>query len=67
MLNLTVNGKPHEHCGDSTIPALLTEFGANSAHTALTVNGELVVSKDWENHRLRDGDAVEVLTFVGGG
>jgi len=31
------------------------------------VNGELVFSKDWKNFKLNDGDAVEVLTFVGGG
>ena len=67
MLNLTVNGKPHEHTGDGTVPALLAELGANPEHTALTVNGDLVVSKHWKTFKLTDGDAVEVLTFVGGG
>jgi thiamine biosynthesis protein ThiS len=85
---LTVNGEKYEHGGDGTIPALLTELGATPEHTALTVNGELVPSKDWtrvadesafgiskrsdlkgsgKNFKLTDGDAVEVLTFVGGG
>ena len=64
---LTVNGEKYEHCGGGTVPALLTELGATPGHTALTVNGELVFAKDWENFTLNNGDAVEVLTFVGGG
>jgi thiamine biosynthesis protein ThiS len=64
---LTVNGGKIEHSGDGTIPALLTELGATPEHTALTVNGDLVFSKHWNNFKLNDGDTVEVLTFVGGG
>jgi sulfur carrier protein ThiS len=44
---LTVNGGKHEHRGDGTVPALLAELGATPEHTALTVNGELIFSKDW--------------------
>ena len=64
---LTVNGEKYEHRGDGTVPALLAELGATPEHTAVTVNGELVPSKDWKCFKLSDGDTVEVLTFVGGG
>jgi sulfur carrier protein len=64
---LTVNGEKYEHSGDGTVSALLAELGATPEHTALTVNGELVFSKDWKIFKLTDGDAVEILTFVGGG
>jgi thiamine biosynthesis protein ThiS len=64
---LMVNGEKYEHGGDGTVPALLAELGATPEHTALTVNGELVFSRDWKNYKLNDGDTVEVLTFVGGG
>jgi sulfur carrier protein len=67
FMNLIVNGEKYEHCGDGTVPALLAELGAEPGHTALTVNGDLVFSKDWNIFKLTDGDAVEVLTFVGGG
>ena len=77
-MNLTVNGKSHEHAGDGSVAALLAELGANPEHSALTVNGDLVFSrvtrlreqaagKDWNNFKFSDGDRVEVLTFVGGG
>ena len=64
---LTVNGEKYEHRGDGTIPALLAELGATPEHTAVTVNGDLVSSKDWKIFKLTGGDAVELLTFVGGG
>ena len=44
---LTVNGEKYEHLGDGSVPALLAELGAVPEHTALTVNGDLVFSKDW--------------------
>lgn len=64
---LTVNGEKTEHTGDGTVLVLLADLGATPEHTALTVNGDLVFSKDWKNFKLSDGDTVEILTFVGGG
>jgi thiamine biosynthesis protein ThiS len=66
-MNLIVNGKSHEHTGDGTVAALLAELGATPEHSATTVNGDLVFSRDWKIFKLNDGDTVEVLTFVGGG
>jgi thiamine biosynthesis protein ThiS len=66
-MNLTVNGDEYKHGGDGSLSALLAELGAAPEHTALTVNGELVSSKDRATFKLTGGDIVEVLTFVGGG
>ncbi|MBL7016019.1 MAG: sulfur carrier protein ThiS [Kiritimatiellales bacterium] len=66
-MNLTVNGESHEHTGGGSVAALLAELGANPEHAAVTVNGDLVFSKDWKIFKFSDGDIVEVLTFVGGG
>ena len=66
-MQLIVNGESHEHTGGGTIDALLAELGATPEHSATTINGDLIFSKDWKNFKLTDGDAVEVLTFVGGG
>ena len=66
-MNLTVNGEPHIHRGDGSIPALLDELGAHAAHTALMLNGSVVPSAEWERTVLSENDAVEMLVFVGGG
>lgn len=64
---LTVNGEKQKFSGDTSISALLDELGATPEHTALTVNGDIVFSKDWKTFELNEGDSIEVLTFVGGG
>lgn len=66
-MKLTVNGEPHEHRGGGTIAALLEELGANPAHTALMLNGEVVPSRAWKTGTLKENDNVEMLVFVGGG
>lgn len=66
-MRLTVNGEQHELQGDGTVDALLEELGANQAHTALMINGNVVSSKDWKTTTLNEHDEVEMLVFVGGG
>jgi sulfur carrier protein len=66
-MKLNVNGKDYEHRGDGTVAALIAEVGATPEHTALTVNGRVIPSADWKQTKLNDGDAIEILTFVGGG
>ena len=66
-MKLTVNGEPHEHKGNASVDGLLEELGANKAHTALMVNGDVVSSNDWKTTILNENDGVEMLVFVGGG
>jgi thiamine biosynthesis protein ThiS len=66
-MKLNVNGTPHNHVGNGTISALLDELGANQAHTALMLNGNVVPSGEWNNTILRENDEIEMLIFVGGG
>ncbi|QHI69502.1 sulfur carrier protein ThiS [Tichowtungia aerotolerans] len=66
-MNLTINGKSHEHTGNGSVIALLGELGATPEHSAVTVNSNIIFSRDWKTFKLNNGDAVEVLTFVGGG
>jgi len=66
-MKLTVNGDAHEHRGDGSIDALLEELGANKAHTALMVNGDVVPAEAWASTALKENDDIEMLVFVGGG
>lgn len=66
-MKLIVNGETYEHRGEGTAAALLAGLGAAPEHTAMTVNGDIVVSGQWKTFKLSDGDTVEILTFVGGG
>ena len=66
-MKLTVNGESHEHKGNGTVDALLEELGANKAHTALMINGDVAPSESWAEAKLNEHDEVEMLVFVGGG
>lgn len=66
-MNLMVNGEPHRHNGQGTIPELLQECQADAARTAVMVNSEVVPRARWDSVRLRELDHVEILVFAGGG
>ena len=66
-MRLIVNGEPHAHHGNGSVDALLEELGANKAHTALMVNGDVIPSTDWNTSVLTENDEIEMLVFVGGG
>lgn len=66
-MKLLVNGEPHAHHGDANLDVLLDELGANKAHTALMLNGDVVPANHWKTTPLKENDTVEMLVFVGGG
>ncbi len=66
-MKLIINGESHEHTGNGRVEDLLDELGANKAHTALMVNGEVIPSETWRDTALNENDEVEMLVFVGGG
>ncbi|MEP0813299.1 MAG: sulfur carrier protein ThiS [bacterium] len=67
MIEITVNGKKRSYESAPAIPGILAEIGAPERLVVVEVNGAVVYREDWEKTELRDGDRVEVVTFVGGG
>ena len=65
-MKLTVNGEEYTSEGD-TLPRLLKELGIIPERVAVEVNLMVIRKKDFENYRLKDGDSVEIVYFVGGG
>lgn len=65
-MRLNVNGEEYVTEQDSLV-ALLKEMGINPARVAVEVNLVVIKKKDFENCRLRDGDTIEIVYFVGGG
>ena len=66
-MDLVVNGEPHRHNGQGTIPELLQECQADAERSAVMVNSEVVPRARWDSVRLRESDHVEILVFAGGG
>ncbi len=66
-MKLLVNGEPREVREDITVSDLLQELKVATERVAVEVNLEVVRKVRHAEHRLREGDKVEVVTFVGGG
>jgi thiamine biosynthesis protein ThiS len=65
-MELTVNGKTME-IGPATIRDLLVKLEIDPASVAVERNLEIVPKRMHESLRLRDGDRIEIVHFVGGG
>jgi len=62
-----VNSRPQETADGATLAGLLESLGFERQRVAVEVNGELVTRNDWAQYKLKDGDRLEVVSFVGGG
>ncbi|MFT5423292.1 MAG: thiamine biosynthesis protein ThiS [Phycisphaerales bacterium] len=66
-MTLTVNGESHDLPDGLTVEGLLTHLGLSQAVCAAEVNKALVPRSERPDRVLSPGDAVEVVTLVGGG
>ena len=67
MPRLTVNAEPHTFPDPLTVAELLARLGRDPRTLAVERNREVVPRADHAVTRLADGDAVEIVTLVGGG
>jgi len=65
-MNLTVNGEKRE-TGAETLQGLIEELELKPQGVAAEVNLSVISKRDYATCRLKDGDVVEIVRFVGGG
>jgi sulfur carrier protein len=66
-MQIFINGDQRTVPEGTTLAQLLAELGLQARHVAVELNLELVPRVQHEQHRLTDGDRLEVVTLVGGG
>jgi thiazole synthase len=67
MPQITVNQEPHNLPEPATVAALLRHLGLDARRVAVEVNRAVVPRAAHPEHHLNGGDAVEIVTLVGGG
>ncbi len=65
-MQLTINGEPKQ-VEAANVRELLVAMGLGKQAVAVEVNREVVPKRLHEETPLKDGDAVELVTLVGGG
>jgi thiamine biosynthesis protein ThiS len=66
-LQIHVNGEVRDCPSGSTVGDLLRELEITKERVAVELNLEIIDRKDFELRGLKQGDRVEILSFIGGG
>jgi thiamine biosynthesis protein ThiS len=66
-MDITVNGNQFDYQGTGSLDSLLKQLGANPEAVALMVNDQIIPRTERDAVVLKEGDRVEVLSFMGGG
>ena len=66
-LQIQVNGQPRDCRSGSTVGDLLRELEIKTERVAVELNLEILDRKDFELRNLKQGDRLEILSFIGGG
>lgn len=67
MIDLIVNGEPHEVPPGTTVAALLARLQMQPRLVAVERNRDLVPRRQHAACTLEPGDRIEIVTLVGGG
>jgi sulfur carrier protein len=65
-MNIKLNGETRETSG-GTIAELLTEMEIPRQGVAVEVNLSIIKKADYDSFAIKEGDAIEIVNFVGGG
>ncbi len=66
-MRITLNGQERDVDDGTTIGRLLEALGERRGPVAVEVNRQIVPRSQHADRRLAPGDAVEIVTLVGGG
>ena len=64
---ITVNGKEIQMKQSISVAAYLENAGYQMKRIAVELNGDILPKYEYSYTMLKDGDRLEVVTFVGGG
>jgi sulfur carrier protein len=66
-MRIELNGQPLDLVEDASISTLLEQAGLSDRRVAVEVNREIVPRSRHGQHRLAEGDRVEIVQALGGG
>ena len=66
-MNIIINGTSRQLTSVKNLSDIVTAFCKQPKHVITELNGTIIPSDQWAQTNLQDGDALELVTFVGGG
>jgi len=66
-MQITVNGQKKVIENPLSLKNTINTFCSNPVHGVAELNGQIIKKHLWQETPLNEGDALELVTFVGGG
>jgi sulfur carrier protein len=66
-MNIIINGTSQQLASTKKLSEIVSTYCKQPKHVITELNGAIVPSDRWTQTNLQDGDALELVTFVGGG
>ncbi len=66
-MQVTINGEREAFEQEMSVADLLADRRIESRRVAVEINEDIVPRKTYADRLVRDGDRIEIVTFVGGG
>lgn len=66
-IQIQVNGEPRSWRAGGTVADLLLDLDIRTERVAVELNLEVLDRATFADRSLRDGDRIEILSFIGGG
>lgn len=64
---IKINGKEAMEAQGRTLAEYLKSKGFNAERIAVECDGNIIPKKDYDSKMIRDGEIIEIVSFVGGG
>ena len=66
-MQIQVNGEPRQVREGINVTGLLRDLQLNVERVAVEINLEILDQRDFDARTLREGDRIEIMSFIGGG
>jgi len=66
-IQIHLNGEPHQLAGPVSVSELLEQLGLAHRRLAVEINRDIVPRSRHAEHRIQDGDQIELIQAMGGG
>jgi len=66
-MNITINGTSQQLTSPKNLSEIVSAFSKQPKHVITELNGEIIPPDQWMQTSLKEGDSLELVTFVGGG
>lgn len=66
-MNILLNGNPREEPAELTVAQLLSRLEMPPRGIAVELNQQIIPRNRHAEHKVRDGDRIEIVSLVGGG